>query len=65
MFIFHELVRDIMEVYVNDMVVKSTSSEDHQEHLKWVLDKVWEHNMRLNPAKYFFAIGGNNSSSSW
>jgi len=36
---FGELIGDIMEVYVDDVVVKSTTTEDHPQALE---KKCWE-----------------------
>jgi len=47
--VFDELVGNIMEVYVDDMVVKSATSGDHPEHLRRVLQRIQDHNLRLNP----------------
>jgi len=47
-----------MEVYVDDIVVKSSLAEDHASHLEKVFERVRSHDMWLNPEKCFFGIGG-------
>jgi len=43
-----ELLGDILEVYMDDMIVKS--------HLKRVFEQTQKYNMRLNPEKYTFRV---------
>jgi len=50
--IFHELLGRTMEVYVDDMVVKSSQAENHAADLKAVFTRVRKHDLRLNPEKY-------------
>lgn len=45
-----------MEVYIDDMVVKSENTENHNRDLKEVLDIVKKFNMNLNPAKCNFVV---------
>ena len=46
-----------MEVYVDDMLVKSLSKADHLEHLKEAFEVPRTHKMMLNPAKCAFGVG--------
>jgi len=56
--IFHELLGKTMEVYVDNMVVKSVTARQHATDLEAVFAKVRRHNLRLNPEKCFFGVGG-------
>jgi len=56
--VFHELLGRTMEVYVDDMVVKSSQAVNHAADLEAVFGKVRRHNLRLNPDKCFFGVGG-------
>nr|KYP49835.1 Retrovirus-related Pol polyprotein from transposon 17.6 [Cajanus cajan] len=47
-----------MKVYVDDMVVKTTSVEDHAADLAEVFSQIRKHNMRLNPEKCVFSVQG-------
>ena len=38
-----------MEVYVDDMLVKSKMVGDHAEHLKHMFDILWKNQKKLNP----------------
>nr|KYP35079.1 Retrovirus-related Pol polyprotein from transposon 412 family [Cajanus cajan] len=56
--VFHQQIGRNMEVYVDDMVVKTTSAIDHAADLTEVFAQVRKHNMRLNPEKCVFGVQG-------
>jgi len=43
-----------MEVYVNDMIVKSKDKEDHSHDLQKMFEILRAFNMKLNPKKVCF-----------
>ena len=45
-----------MEVYIDDMLVKSTTAELHIAHLSEGFQILREYNMKLNPAKCAFGV---------
>ena len=45
-----------MEVYIDDMLVKSTTAELHIAHLSEAFQILKEYNMKLNPAKCAFGV---------
>ena len=45
-----------MEVYIDDMLVKSTTAELHIAHLSEAFQILREYNMKLNPAKCAFGV---------
>ncbi|XP_020216893.1 uncharacterized protein LOC109800524 [Cajanus cajan] len=47
-----------IEIYVDDMVVKSDSVADHVADLAEIFDELCKHNMRLNPEKCTFGVKG-------
>jgi hypothetical protein len=51
-----DLVRDIVEVYVDDIVVKTRESNSLLENLAPVFDKIRATSMKLNPEKYVFGV---------
>lgn len=53
---FAEQIGNIIEVYVDDMLVKSLKRENHIEHLETILDILPQYGIRLNPVKCFFCI---------
>jgi hypothetical protein len=50
------LIRDIVEVYVDDIVVKTRESNSLLENLAQVFDKLRATSTKLNPEKYVFGI---------
>nr|KYP48853.1 Transposon Ty3-G Gag-Pol polyprotein [Cajanus cajan] len=56
--VFHQQIGRNMEVYVDDMVVKTTSTADHAADLAEVFAQVRKHNMCLNPKKCVFGVQG-------
>lgn len=53
---FSDLLGKTMEVYVNDMLVKSLRSRDHVDHLRTTFDILREYLMKLNPLKCTFGV---------
>ena len=45
-----------MEVYIEDMLVKSATAELHIAHLTEAFQILKEYNMKLNPAKCAFGV---------
>nr|KYP40021.1 Retrovirus-related Pol polyprotein from transposon opus [Cajanus cajan] len=56
--VFHHQIGQNMEVYVDDMVVKTTAATDHASDLAVIFAQVRKHNMRLNPEKCVFGVQG-------
>ncbi|XP_024043085.1 uncharacterized protein LOC112099830 [Citrus clementina] len=54
--IFKPLIGHTMEVYVDDMIMKSKNSTDHVRHLKETFDLLRKYRMKLNPEKCAFGI---------
>ena len=48
---FRPLLGSTMEVYIDDMLVKSKQRQDHVTHLQHVFDLLREYGMNLNPLK--------------
>ena len=49
-----------MEAYIDDMLVKSKSREDHLSHLRDAFQLMWLYHLRLNPGKCSFGVGYGN-----
>ncbi|KAJ3704748.1 hypothetical protein LUZ61_008453 [Rhynchospora tenuis] len=54
--LFKEELDNIMEAYIDDMVIKSCSGQAHVEHLDKVFAKMKAVGMRLNLKKSFFCL---------
>ncbi|KAG7579151.1 Ribonuclease H-like superfamily [Arabidopsis thaliana x Arabidopsis arenosa] len=53
---FHEHLGKTMEVYIDDMLVKSSKKEDHIKHLEECFEILNQYQMKLNPAKCTFGV---------
>ena len=53
---FQKQIGTSMEVYIDDMLVKSTTAELHIAHMSEVFQILREYNMKLNPAKCAFGV---------
>ena len=54
--LFHDLMHKEIEVYVDDMIVKSETRVGHIEALEKFLQRVDRYNLRLNPKKCVFGV---------
>ena len=54
--IFRPLLGSTMEVYIDDMLVKSRQCPDHAAHLQQTFDLLIEYGMKLNPLKCAFEV---------
>lgn len=54
--IFKDPIGDFMEVYVNDMIVKSLRANNHLKFLKALFDIMDKYQMKLTPVKYSFRV---------
>ena len=53
---FQKQIGATMEVYIDDMVVKSTAAKFHTAHLSEAFQILRNYNMKLNPAKCAFGV---------
>ncbi|RVW82092.1 Retrovirus-related Pol polyprotein from transposon 17.6 [Vitis vinifera] len=54
--IFRPLIGQTMEVYINDIVVKSKTRSEHTRHLEETFRLMKTYNMKLNLAKCAFGV---------
>jgi len=54
--VFKSEIGKTIEVYVDDMEVKSTKEEDHQSSLNKIFDLLSRHDIKLNPGKCSFGV---------
>ncbi|XP_019081056.1 RNA-directed DNA polymerase homolog [Vitis vinifera] len=54
--IFKRLIGDIVEVYIDDVVVKSKTRSKHTQHLQKVFHLLRKYGMKLYPAKCAFGV---------
>ncbi|CAN6723345.1 unnamed protein product [Malus baccata var. baccata] len=58
--IFHDLIGQSMEVYIDDIVVKSKTEEQHLVDLRRALIRMWIHKLKMNPKKCAFGVRAGN-----
>ena len=56
MTIFHDMIHKEIEVYVDDVTIKSRESSDHLTHLRKFFERLHQYNLKLNPAKCTFGV---------
>ncbi|KAL6214014.1 hypothetical protein ACLB2K_013452 [Fragaria x ananassa] len=54
--IFHDILGKILEVYIDDVVVKSKVKQDHIADLRKVFEHMRTHGLRMNPTKCVFGV---------
>ncbi|XP_020678337.2 uncharacterized protein LOC110096641 [Dendrobium catenatum] len=54
--IFHELIHEQVECYVDDLVVKSKVRSDHLRDLRIIFERLRKHDLKMNPLKCAFGI---------
>ena len=59
--VFSEHIKNLMEVYIDDMLVKTKEKGSLLSFLEAVFSYLQQHNMRLNPQKCAFVIEAGSS----
>jgi hypothetical protein len=54
--IFHDLLRVLMEVYIDDVVLKSVGFEEHMTDSKLSLERMKKYGLWMNPLKCAFGV---------
>ncbi|KAL5557494.1 hypothetical protein UlMin_039730 [Ulmus minor] len=60
---FSDYLGKTMEVYIDDMLVKSLSAEQHLDHLRQAFEVLRKYNMKLNPTKCSFGVSSGKGQS--
>jgi hypothetical protein len=55
-FIFHDLLGIILEIYIDDVVIKSDSMDNHLADLRLVFKKMHRYGIKMNPLKCVFDV---------
>ena len=58
--IFHFMLGHHMEIYIDDIVVKSKKANKHVNHLRKFFERMRLHQLKLNPLKYAFGVQAGN-----
>ena len=54
--LFHDMMHQEIEVYVDDIIAKSKSKEEHLVNLRKLFERLRKYQLRLNPAKCTFGV---------
>jgi hypothetical protein len=55
-FIFHDLLGIILEVYIDNVIVKSDSMDSHLADLRLALERMRWYGLKMNPLKCAFGV---------
>ncbi|XP_058208205.1 uncharacterized protein LOC131321220 [Rhododendron vialii] len=58
--IFHDLIGRFMEVYIDDIVVKSHTFDEHVDYLRQVLMRMRQYKLKMNAMKCAFGVTAGN-----
>ncbi|GLU22258.1 hypothetical protein SLE2022_383470 [Rubroshorea leprosula] len=54
--IFHDMIGRFMEIYIDDVVVKSNEDEEHLVHFELAFERMRKHGLKMNPLKCAFGV---------
>lgn len=54
--IFHDYIETLMQVYIDDIVIKSISDENHLTRLSQSFERMRKHGLKMNPFKCAFFV---------
>ena len=54
--LFYDIIHKEIEVYVDDVIIKSKESLNHLEDLRKFFARLRKYNLKLNPAKCVFGV---------
>jgi hypothetical protein len=55
-YIFHEFIGKIVEIYIDDAVIKSLNHESHLNDVRKTLECTRKHGLKMNPNKCAFGV---------
>jgi hypothetical protein len=53
---FHDFIEDFMQVYIDDIVIKSNGRHTHVEHLRKAFLRMRKYGLKMNPLKCAFCV---------
>jgi hypothetical protein len=54
--IFHDLLGIILEIYIDDVIIKLDSMDHHLADLRLDLQRMCRYGLKVNPLKYVFGV---------
>jgi hypothetical protein len=55
-YIFHDLISWLVEVYIDDVVIKSNEIENHIADLRKIFERTRKYSLKMNPTKCAFGV---------
>jgi hypothetical protein len=55
-YIFHELIGKIVEIYIDDVMIKSLDHESHLDDVRKTLECTRKHGLKMNPNECAFGV---------
>src|ERR1044072_772339 len=53
---FHDFIEDFMQVYIDNIVINSTSKPTHSGHLQKSFERMQKYGLKMNPLKCAFCV---------
>jgi len=53
---FHDFIGKFMQIYIDDIVVKSYAKKDHLDHLQKSFERMRKYGLKMNPLKCAFGV---------
>ena len=50
-YLFHDMIDHKIDVYMDDMISRSQTEEEHLDHLQKLFERLKKYKLRLNPKK--------------
>ena len=54
--LFHDMIHHEIEVYIDNMIARSQTEEEHLDHLHKLFERLKKYKLRLNPNKCIFWV---------
>jgi len=54
--IFHDLLGIVLEVYIDDVVIKSDADQSHLADLRLTFERIRKYGLKINPLKCAFGV---------
>ncbi|KAK2354765.1 hypothetical protein QL285_092243 [Trifolium repens] len=53
---FHDFIDTFMQVYIDDIIIKSSSEDSHLQYLRQSFERMRKHRLKMNPLKCAFCV---------
>lgn len=53
---FHDFIETFMQLYIDDVIIKSSSKDGHLDHLRQLFERMRKHGLKMNPLKCAFYV---------